>query len=93
MFAPGLPNPLENEDEKVRRLESRDFRPSRYWRGVFIAGFVVLLAFAILAFKGLPGSGVILVPIGLGMVIIASAFAGEPTPARRLSGFADTKHS
>ena len=69
MFTSGLLNPLDDEADKTRRLESRDFSPSRYWRWVFVAGLVVLVAFAMLALVGLPGTGVILVPIGLGMAI------------------------
>jgi fatty acid desaturase len=72
MFTPGLPNPLDDEAEKARRLDRREFGPSRYWRWVLIGGLLVLLAFALLALVGWTGSGVVLVPIGLCMVIGAA---------------------
>ena len=69
MFLPGLPNDSEDEMARERRLESRDFRKSRYWRWVFVGGWVVLAAFGILALVGLPGTGVVLVPVGMFMIL------------------------
>ena len=69
MFLPGLPNDSEDEMARERRLESRDFRKSRYWRWVFVGGWVVLAAFGILALVGLPGRGVVLVPVGMFMIL------------------------
>jgi len=69
MFLPGLPNDAEDEMARERRLESRDFRKSRYWRWVFVGGWVVLAAFGILALVGLPGTGVVLVPVGMFMIL------------------------
>ena len=67
VFTPG--NPLDYEDERLRRIESRDFGPSRRWRKVFIGGCVLLALFAVLATFGLPGVGLALVPIGAFMVL------------------------
>jgi hypothetical protein len=66
-----LQRPFQPQDEaaRQRQLDARDFGQSRYWRWVFVVGWLSLAAFAILAVKGLPGAGVILVPIGLGMII------------------------
>jgi hypothetical protein len=66
-----LQRPFQPQDEtaRQRQLDARDFGQSRYWRWVFVGGWLSLAAFAILAVKGLPGAGVILVPIGLGMII------------------------
>jgi uncharacterized membrane protein HdeD (DUF308 family) len=69
MFTPGLPNPLNDETEHERRLAGRDFTRSGYWRWVCIGGVVVLAVFGVLALAGLPGTGLILVPVGLFMII------------------------
>jgi hypothetical protein len=67
-IAPIVPQSLD-EAERWRRLDQQDFRKSRYWRFVFVGGWLVLALFGVLAFLGLPGSGLLLVPIGLGMII------------------------
>ncbi len=62
--------PLPRDDaERWRRVERADFGEKRYWYIVFIGGWLVLAAFGVLAVMGLPGSGLVLVPIGLGMIL------------------------
>ena len=62
-------NSAEDEESRQRRLGSRDFGSSRYWRWVFAGGWLVLAAFGICLLIGLPGTGVILVPVGIFMII------------------------
>ena len=58
-----------DEAERQRRIEDEEFGDAAYWRWVFAGGLVALAAFVVFAAKGVPGAGVILVPIGLGMAI------------------------
>lgn len=67
VFVPG--NPLDSEDERMRRMEARDFASSRRWVAIFIGGLAILAIFGILSLLGLPGLGIALVPIGLGMAV------------------------
>src|SRR5260370_33771528 len=69
VFLPGQDNPLDQESDRTRRLEARDFGPSRKWVLIFGIGVVVLVAWGVLAVLGLPGAGVVLDPIGLGVVL------------------------
>ena len=69
MFLPGVPNDAEDEAARERRLDERDFRSSRYWRWVFLGGFVVLAVWGSLWLAGWPGTGLVLVPIGLLMIL------------------------
>ncbi len=64
-----IPGQFDNEEDRTRRLESQTFGPSRKWLVVFVLGLIALVAFGALTMVGYPGTGVILVPIGLGMVI------------------------
>jgi hypothetical protein len=69
MFLPGLPNDAEDEMARERRLESRDFGSSRYWRWVLVGGLVVLAAWGVCVLVGLPGMGLVLVPVGIFMIL------------------------
>jgi predicted phage tail protein len=67
-------NPLsgprdEDESARMRRLIDEDDSDSPFWKWIFGGGCVALVAFAVLALAGWPGAGVVLVPIGLGMII------------------------
>ncbi len=59
----------DSEEERERRLEGEDFTDAAKWRWVVVGGVVALVAFAILSMKGWPGTGVILVPLGLAMIV------------------------
>lgn len=61
--------PARDEEERWRRVEGMDFEKTRYWYVVFVGGWLVLTLFGVLAMMGLPGSGLALVPIGIGMII------------------------
>src|SRR5438105_59610 len=59
----------QNDSARMRRLIDEDDSDSPFWKWTFVAGWLVLAAFGILALMGWSGSGLILVPIGMGMVI------------------------
>ena len=65
----GPNNPFDSEDDRIRMLNARDFSRSRRWLVVLAAGVALLVVFGILAALGSPGTGLLLVPIGLGMMI------------------------
>ena len=69
VFIPGAKNPFDSEEDRTRRLDAREFARSRRWALVFGGGVVLLVVFGVLAALGLPGTGVVLVPIALGMVL------------------------
>ena len=47
-----------------------DDSDSPFWKRIFLAGCLALGVVGLLAFAGWPGSGLILVPIGLGLIIV-----------------------
>jgi hypothetical protein len=63
------PFQAQDDEERQRRLDEQDFTDSRHWRWVVIGGVLALFAWIGLAYEGLPGTGVILVPIALGTII------------------------
>ena len=69
MPPPRVPNPFEDDSHRLQRLMGDDNRGKRIWRLVFVAGWVVLAVWAVLAFVGQGDFGVILAPIGMGMLI------------------------
>ena len=66
---PLFPNAYDDDERRRQRLEARMDTPSRRSVIVFAGGLLALIVFGVLAFAGLPGSGVVLVPIGLGMML------------------------
>jgi hypothetical protein len=69
VLIPGRGNPFDSEDDRRRMLNERDFGGSRRWVVVVAAGVALPVVFGILAVLGFPGAGLLLVPIGLGMVL------------------------
>jgi len=63
------PFQARDEDERQARLDSQDFDDVRRWRWVFAGGVAALITFGVCAVEGLPGAGIVLVPLGLGMII------------------------
>jgi hypothetical protein len=61
--------PAADDSARMRRLIDEDDRDSPFWKWIFVAGWLVVAAFGILTAMGWPGTGLILVPIGLGMII------------------------
>ena len=59
----------QDDSTRMRRLIDEDDSDSPFWKWIFAIGWVLLAAFGILAWMGWPGSGLILVPIGMGLVI------------------------
>ena len=59
----------QDDSSRMRRLIDEDDSDSPFWRWIFVAGWLLLAAFGILAFTGWPGAGLILVPMGLGLII------------------------
>jgi|GraSoiStandDraft_28_1057319.scaffolds.fasta_scaffold1032064_1 type IV secretory pathway TrbF-like protein len=68
MFVPRVPNPFDDDAQRTERL-GQNLDDSRRWRLVFFGGWLVLGVFGLLVLLGYPGSGVVLVPIGVGMII------------------------
>jgi hypothetical protein len=64
-----LPFAPQDEAERQRRLDAQDIATASRSRWLLVGGVLALVAFAVLAIEGLPGTGVILVPIGLGMIL------------------------
>ncbi len=62
-------NPSETDAEREQRIEAELDSYTTRSRIIFAGGIVALLAFAACAVMGLPGAGVILVPIGMGMLL------------------------
>ena len=69
MFPARVPNPFDDDAQRTQRLEAHTDVSSRRGLLVFIGGWIVLVAFGLLALMGLPGTGVVLVPIGLIMIL------------------------
>ncbi len=67
--SPIFRNPNETEAQRDARIEAQLGSNTTRSKVIVIGGIVALLAFAICAFNGLPGAGVILVPIGMGMLL------------------------
>ena len=68
MFVPRVPNPFDDDAQRTQRL-GQHLDDSRRWRLVFVLGWLVLGVFGLLALLGYPGAGVVLVPIGVGMIV------------------------
>ena len=71
MIPPRIPNRYDDDEQRMKRLEAQDDDSPRRWGVIFVAGCLVLAAFAVLAVVGWSGAGVVLVPLGLGMVLIS----------------------
>ena len=68
MLVPRVPHPFDDDAQRTRRVEQH-LAGSRRWHLVFFCGWLVLAVFGLLALAGYPGAGVVLVPIGGGMVL------------------------
>jgi hypothetical protein len=66
---PQVPNPFDDDAQRMSRLESHVATSSRRRKWVLIGGVVVLAAWGALAVAGLPGTGLALVPIGAFMIL------------------------
>jgi hypothetical protein len=65
-----VPNPYDDEDRRRERVEAQlEQTTSRRSLVIFVGGWIILGVFGLLVWSGLPGSGVLLVPIGLGMIL------------------------
>jgi len=64
-----VPNPYDDEARRTERLNAQVDADARRNVLVFVGGLLVLVAFGMLALVGLPGAGLLLVPIGLGMLV------------------------
>ncbi|MDQ6669456.1 MAG: hypothetical protein M3069_01605 [Chloroflexota bacterium] len=67
-----VPNPLDRHTQGTPRLQPRVDPDSRWRLLVFVGGGIVLCAFGILVLMGLPGTGLVLVPIGVGMILFSA---------------------
>ena len=65
-----VPNPYDDDDQRRQRVEAQlDQTTSRRSLVIFVIGWIILGVFGLLMWVGLPGSGLVLVPIGLGMIL------------------------
>jgi hypothetical protein len=62
--------PFDQDDSaRMQRLIDEDDSDSPFWKWIIVVGWVALAAFAILSYAGWPGSGLLLVPIGLALIL------------------------
>jgi hypothetical protein len=66
---PVVPNAYDDDARRTERLNAQVDADARRTVLIFVGGLLVLVAFGLLALVGLPGVGLLLVPIGLGMLI------------------------
>jgi hypothetical protein len=66
---PVVPNPYDDDAQRAERLNAQVDADARRTALVFVGGLIVLVAFGLLLLVGLPGAGLVLVPIGLGMLV------------------------
>jgi predicted phage tail protein len=69
-----IPNPIfskpnETEREKMERVEEQLSTDDQRSKIIFGGGVLAILAFGACALAGLPQAGILLVPIGMGMVL------------------------
>jgi hypothetical protein len=69
MPPPGILNPFDDDAQRHGRLDAQVETGRRWWRLVFVGGCAVVAAWAVLAVTGLPGTGIVLLPIGVGMIL------------------------
>ncbi len=69
MFVPRVPNPYDDDAQRTKRIEAQLETGSRFSVIVFVGGWLVIGTFVALAFMGLPGAGLVLVPIGVVMIV------------------------
>jgi hypothetical protein len=66
---PRIPNPFDDDAQRLSRLEAQLDTSKRRRRWVLVAGVITLIVWAVLAKVGLPGTGLVLVPIGILMIL------------------------
>lgn len=69
MLPPRLPNRYDDDEQRLRRLEAQEAGDRRRLLALFIGGWLVLAALLPFTLAGWGGVGVLLVPIGLGIVL------------------------
>ncbi len=66
---PQIPNRYDDDEQRLRRLEAQETDDRRRSLALVIGGLLVLTTLIPLVLTGWSGVGVVLVPIGLGMII------------------------
>ena len=69
MLPPRIPNRYDDDEQRLKRLDAQQADEHRRWLVVFIGGWLVLAAIIPFALAGWGGVGLLLAPIGLGMVL------------------------
>src|SRR4051812_42744207 len=69
MPPPSVPNPFDDDASRLQRAEANVEQGNLIWKLVFVGGLGLLGLWVVLAMMGIGGWGVLLAPIGLGMVI------------------------
>ena len=66
---PQIPNRYDDDEQRLRRLEAQESEGRRRSLLLFVGGWLVLAALIPFALTGWAGVGLVLVPIGLGMIL------------------------
>jgi hypothetical protein len=69
MPPPGISNPFDDDAQRLGRLDAQVDTSRRWWRLVLAGGLVVVAVWAVLAVAGMAGTGIVLLPIGVGMIL------------------------
>jgi hypothetical protein len=71
-----FPNKYDDDARRLERVEAQVDACHWCWRVVFVLGWAALAAWGALVWAGWPASGLILIPLGIGMIIGAGVQLG-----------------
>ncbi len=69
MAVPRVPNPFEDDESRLARVEAHVATGGRRKRVLILGGVVALALWGGLVVAGYPGTGLVLVPIGIFMIL------------------------
>lgn len=69
MVFPQIPNRYDTDEQRLKRLEAQEATSRRTALAQLIGGVLLIVVTLILTRVGWGGAGLILVPIGLGLII------------------------
>jgi hypothetical protein len=71
MVFPRIPNPHDTDEQRMERLEAQDEDSPRRTLVLFVVGVLLLVLMVPASLTGWGGVGLILVPIGLVLTLVA----------------------